>query len=92
MDDIGLGFARIHINGDLKTWQRLSNEVGGVVDYEDPDFHPLQYTEYDMELHYGFEIADWLIVRPNLQYVWRPGGVKEVDDAFVIGLKLTTTL
>jgi len=91
-DDIGLGFARIHINDDLKTWQRLSNEAGGVADYTDPAFQPLQYTEYDMELHYGFQISDWLTLRPNLQYVWRPGGVKEVDDAFVIGLKLTMTL
>ena len=30
----------------------------------------------------------WLTVRPNLQYITHPGGVDEVDNALVAGLKI----
>ncbi|EPN6724105.1 MULTISPECIES: carbohydrate porin [Pseudomonas] len=29
----------------------------------------------------------WLVIRPNVQYVRNPGGVSEVDDAWVLGVK-----
>ncbi len=48
----------------------------------------MQDTEYNAELYYGVHVADWLTVRPNLQYVRHPGGLDEVDDALVAGLKV----
>ncbi|MFP3498361.1 carbohydrate porin, partial [Pseudomonas sp. SIMBA_059] len=35
--------------------------------------------------------TDWLTVRPNLQFVRHPGGVREVDDAWVGGVKVQAT-
>lgn len=35
---------------------------------------PLQRTEYNAELYYGFHVTNWLTVRPNLQYIKSPGG------------------
>ncbi|WP_422121289.1 carbohydrate porin [Pseudomonas mosselii] len=32
-------------------------------------------------------MANWLTVRPNIQYVHNPGAVKEVDGAIVFWLK-----
>jgi len=52
---------------------------------------PLQRTEYNAELYYGFHVTNWLTVRPNLQYIKSPGGVDEVDNALVAGLKIQSS-
>ncbi len=91
-DNAGLGFSRIHVNSHLRQTQRLQNEVSGVFDYDDPDYQPIQHSEYNAEIFYGFQLTPWLVARPNLQYVWRPGGVKAVDDAFVMGVKFAFEL
>ena len=36
-------------------------------------------------------LADWLTVRPNLQYIRHPGGVSAVDDALIAGLKIQSS-
>ncbi len=41
-------------------------------------------------LYYGVHVTDWLTVRPNLQYIKQPGGVDEVDNALVAGIKIQT--
>ena len=87
-DDMGIGFARIHVNDDVKKNAELVNASNGVSDYNDPLFSPLRDTEYNYELNYGFHVTNWLTVRPNLQYITHPGGVDEVDDALVAGLKI----
>ncbi|WP_409438352.1 carbohydrate porin, partial [Pseudomonas aeruginosa] len=89
-DDIGLGIARIHVNDDVKKRQRLVNQVNGIDDYDNPLYQPLQDTEYNAELYYGVHVTDWLTVRPNLQYIKQPGGVDEVDNALVAGIKIQT--
>lgn len=87
-DDIGVGFARLHVNDDSTKRLGQLNEVTGINNYDDPRYVPIQRSEYDMELYYGVHVTDWLTVRPNLQYVRHPGGVYEVDNAFVAGLKI----
>lgn len=87
-DDIGLGFARIHVNDDVSKRQNQLNTVSGTENYDDPNFVPIQRTEYNMELYYGVHLTDWVTIRPNLQYVRHPGGVYEVDNALVAGLKI----
>ncbi|MDF5814422.1 carbohydrate porin [Pseudomonas aeruginosa] len=37
-------------------------------------------------------VTDWLTVRPNLQYIKQPGGVDEVDNALVAGIKIRRVL
>lgn len=88
LDDVGIGIGRMHVNEKVRQRQQLLNEVTGISNYDDPLFQPVQGTEYDVELYYGVRVNAWLTVRPNLQYVRRPGGVAQVDDAFVAGLKL----
>ncbi|KQZ84775.1 carbohydrate porin [Pseudomonas sp. Root562] len=87
-DDIGLGVARLLVNDDVSKRQRQINESSGIDDYDNPQFVPVQHSEYDIELNYGIHVSDWLTVRPNLQYVRHPGGVYEVDNALVAGLKI----
>lgn len=90
-DDIGFGVARIHVNDDVKKRAELLNGQSGINDYDNPGFVPLQRTEYNAELYYGFHVTNWLTVRPNLQYIKSPGGVDEVDNALVAGLKIQSS-
>ncbi|MDN6875711.1 carbohydrate porin, partial [Pseudomonas citronellolis] len=90
-DDIGLAVARIHINDDVTKHQKQINEVSGIDDYDNPLFQPVQHSEYDAELYYGVHVTNWLTVRPNLQYIKHPGGVYEVDNALVAGLKIQSS-
>ncbi|ENA30023.1 hypothetical protein HMPREF1487_08277 [Pseudomonas sp. HPB0071] len=87
-DDIGFGVARIHTNSDARDAQRAANLATGIDDYDNPGYVPLQYSEYDAELYYGVHVTNWLTLRPNIQYMRNPGGVKEVDNAVVGGLKV----
>ncbi|MDE1165109.1 MAG: carbohydrate porin [Pseudomonas sp.] len=87
-DDIGVGIGRIHVNDDAQDRARLVNQLSGIDDYDNPGYLPVQQTEYDAEIYYGFHVTNWLTVRPNLQYIKHPGGVDQVDDAIVAGLKI----
>jgi porin len=90
-DDIGIGAARIHVNKDVKRNAELLNASNGVSDYDNAAFSPIRETEYNYELNYGIHVTNWLTVRPNLQYITHPGGVDEVDNALVAGLKIQST-
>ncbi|MEQ7922031.1 carbohydrate porin [Xanthomonas sp. WHRI 1810A] len=90
-DDIGVGISRIHVNPAYRKDVKLQNQVAGVTQYSDPAYMPLQDTEYNAELYYGVHVTNWLTVRPNLQFIRHPGGVNQVDDALVAGLKIQSS-
>ncbi|WP_248918896.1 carbohydrate porin [Pseudomonas entomophila] len=90
-DDIGFALARVHVNPGYRKNARLINQANGLDDYDNPGFLPVQDTEYSAELYYGIHLADWLTVRPNLQYIRHPGGVSHIDDALIGGLKIQST-
>ena len=87
-DDIGPAVSEVHVNPAYRRNATLTNLANGIEDYEDSAYLPVQETEYNAELNYGVHVTDWLTVRPNLQFVRHPGGVQEVDDAWVGGLKV----
>ena len=79
-DEIGLAVGRTHVNDRVAKGQRLLNEAGlGPV--------AVQNAEYAVELYYGLQATDWLMARPNIQYVHLPGGTRHNDDVVVLGLK-----
>lgn len=90
-DDVGIGISRIHANDDVEENSELINAAKGFTDYDQLGYAPLRNTEYNVELNYGIHVTNWLTVRPNLQYIKNPGGIKEVDNALVAGLKIQTT-
>ncbi|EGM3940011.1 carbohydrate porin, partial [Escherichia coli] len=49
-------------------------------------------AEYVAELHYSFVVTPWLTLRPNVQLLIDPGGVSEIDDAWVVGTQITIKL
>jgi len=43
------------------------------------------------EIDYGVRVAPWLSLRPNLQYIFHPGGTGRIPDALVVGLYTQVT-
>ncbi|MEW5750421.1 carbohydrate porin [Pseudomonas lactis] len=39
-------------------------------------------------MNYRVHVTGWLSVMPNLQYIKNPDGVREVDDAWILGLQV----
>jgi len=87
-DDLGVGIAEVHTNPAYRQRARLQNEQSGISGYDDPGYVPVQYNEISSEIYYGVHVSNWLTVRPNLQYVKYPGGVREIDAALIAGLKV----
>jgi porin len=44
-----------------------------------------QRAETVVEANHRFQLAPWLYVTPDFQYVIRPGGRGDIDDAAVLG-------
>lgn len=47
-------------------------------------------NEYNAELYYGIHAANWLTIRPNVQYVRHVGAIKDGNNAWVGGIKFQT--
>jgi len=45
-------------------------------------------SETAVEAYYNAQVAGWLNVTPSIQYVENPGGLRAVDDAVVLGLRM----
>jgi porin len=52
----------------------------------------VQTSEYVGELFYSLHIAQWLQLRPDVQYVFRPGGNPRTTDDVIIALRLSIDL
>jgi len=88
-DTLGFGIARMHYSSLFLRNAKVANDQSGLA-YDDQNYVPQQHTEYQMELNYGIQAAPWLKIMPNLQYLRHPNGVREVDDALVMGLQVST--
>lgn len=89
-DSIGFGIANYVVNDRAKDKQIATNESRGYYSY-DPiasDYIPIQDDELNVELNYTYQWSPAIMLRPNIQYIHQPAGVKEVDDAWVAGLSV----
>ncbi|WP_257221018.1 MULTISPECIES: carbohydrate porin [unclassified Acinetobacter] len=77
-DEIAIGLGRISINDDV-------NDANNSV-----DARGLQSEEYDAEIYYGIHAANWLTIRPNIQYIRHVGAYKNGENAWVGGIKFQT--
>lgn len=89
-DSIGLGFANYVVNDRVTDKQIATNEGRGYYSYDAiaSDYVPIQRDELNVELNYTYQWSPAVMLRPNLQYIYQPTGVKEVDDAWVAGLSM----
>ncbi|CEI50823.1 carbohydrate porin [Acinetobacter bereziniae] len=84
-DIFGLAFGRIGVNSNYQKNIKLQNEVAQTT-------IPIQNYEASTELFYGLNLNNGIILRPNIQYIKNPGGVKKTEDAVVLGLKISARL
>jgi porin len=49
-------------------------------------------SETDVELTYADKIGERVTLQPDLQWIHRPSGNRDVEDALVVGLRLTVEL
>lgn len=85
-DTMGCAIGATHANGRAADHQRLYNQLN-----PDDAGWVKDGNEYVAELFYGWSPLPSITLRPNLQYVRRPGGIREKDNAFVLGLKSSIT-
>lgn len=86
-DDIALGVSRINVGNDVNQYNiNQSLKPNGTP----LDYRGMQSEEINVELYYGIHFANWLTVRPNIQYVNHVGGYRQGNDAWVGGIKFNT--
>lgn len=75
-DDVAsFGWVRANINPHLRALQARTGKV-------------MQTDEQLWELNYGVQLTRWLLLRPTVQYVVRPGGYAERPDSTVFVMHL----
>lgn len=89
-DSIGFGIANYLVNDRAKDKQIATNESRGYYSYDAiaSDYIPIQDDELNIELNYTYQWSPAVMLRPNIQYIHQPAGVKAVDDAWVAGLSV----
>jgi porin len=81
-DMIGFAIGATHGSRRLTAYQRLYNQLNPA------SAVPVQSGyEYAAELFYDWAPVPSVDLRPNLQYVMRPGGTSQISNVFVLGLK-----
>jgi len=84
-DQLGFAVGGTHVNSRIDDVQLLQNGAGlGPVD--------VQTSERVAEVFYDFHLGRWFDLRPNVQYVSRPGGVASNESDVIAGLKLLVNL
>ena len=80
-DEIGFAVGRTHVNRRVTSMEALNIAVL-------PGSPGIQRSEYVGEMFYCVRTAEWLELRPNIQYIHEPGGVAQKNDDVIAGLKL----
>lgn len=89
-DSIGFGLANYVVNERARDRQIEINQSNGYDQYDAlaGSYIPVQRDELNVELNYSYQWSPAIMLRPNIQYIHQPAGVKEVDDAWVAGLTM----
>jgi porin len=80
-DELGVAVGRTHVNSRVTAMEIASRMT--------PNVRGIQHSEYVGEVFYCIHTAEWLELRPNVQYIHRPGGNEQSRDAVVAGVKLS---
>jgi porin len=73
-DDVGFAVGRTHVNRRVADGQELQGQRAAG-------------SEFPIELYYSVNVARSLTLRPNVQYIHRPGGFGDDEDVVIAGLK-----
>lgn len=87
-DFIAIGYVRDQVNSSVINKETTLLEAQGVANPE------LALGENIVELAYGLQVAPWMQIHPNVQYIGNPGAFsfKHTPDAWVFGIHVGLTL
>ena len=84
-DAFGFGVGRTHVNSRIAAAETQYNAVN-------PNGRAVQTSEYVGEVFYSLQVAHWLQLRPDVQYVLHPGGNAHTADDVIIALRVSVNL
>lgn len=84
LDWIGIGIGQSHASRSLAQSIQTTNVLDG-------GFRPVPGYERALEVFYSLALSPDVVVRPNIQFIHRPGGVAERADILVFGVKSGVT-
>lgn len=87
-DTLTFGIAHTHVSGDLADLDRDVGVFSGAL-------YPVRSGETVIELSYSVRVAPWWEVRPDVQYIIRPGGgsthpeddTRRMGNALLVGVR-----
>jgi porin len=90
--DVGVGYA--HVSRQASLFDIDS------IDYGDRPGGPIRNDETYAEVTYQYQLKPWIVLQPDLQYVWRPGAglplpvdpTTRIHNEVVLGLRATIAL
>jgi len=87
-DFVAIGYVRDQVNRNVINKETASLQLHGAAN---PN---LSQGENIVELAYGLQVAPWLQIHPNLQFIGNPGAFsfKHVPNAWVFGIHVGVTL
>lgn len=83
-DLLGVAFSYTNISGDLRQFARDANRFHGTHDAL-PDYEAI------LEATYQVNLAPWLSVQPDVQYIVHPGGSPGIGNALELGIRTVVT-
>jgi porin len=84
--DLGTGFGSVNNRSRLEAQIKNTTDPVNLADFE-------QLGTQVVEFGYGAQIAPWLLLYPNVQYIGDPGAFafKDIPEAWVFATRLTVT-
>ncbi|MCA0305633.1 MAG: carbohydrate porin [Proteobacteria bacterium] len=86
-DAIGFAVGTTQQNPEITAAAALQNNLG-----LGPSPVPVKNSEYVFELDYSIAVRPGFTMRPNLQYIYSPGGSIVTKDIWILGLKTLISL
>ncbi|QCE33427.1 carbohydrate porin [Acetobacteraceae bacterium] len=87
-DTISLGGKMLFVNEQLTdAVKNLPESVCNDRSFGYPGGCYAPHMESALELNYGWRPANWLLIRPDLQFIFSPGGTNRYATATVVGIE-----
>ena len=79
-DTFGAAFSQIGLSPDFDRASRREDPTAPKQDYESV-----------IEVTYCVQITPWMSLQPDVQYIFHPGGSGDLDDEWVVGMRVGLT-
>ena len=68
--------------------EKDATAFGNYYNFSSDDLPGDRDVEVQFDLLHNFNITSWFSIAPEIQYIIRPGGTGDIDDALVLNLQI----